>query len=72
MTYYERKALLPHGAQRQTARALGVDEAKVSRVMKGEIFDKEVAHGLWSRMAKANGKRPTFASVFPALPTGAK
>ncbi len=77
MTYYERKALLPHGAQTQVATLLNCDAAKVSRVMRGYQRDADVEREL-HKLARnrRTGKRPTLAAMFGPLtastPTGAK
>lgn len=58
MTYYWRKARLWHGASREVAKASGVDESLVSRVLRGTFRDRRIEEMLADRMLDPHTEQP--------------
>jgi hypothetical protein len=64
MTYYERKALLPHGAVSRVAEDAGCAPSKVSAVLSGRVRDRDVEARLSRLMRKADGSPVSVVEAF--------
>jgi len=65
LSYYERKALLPHGSARVVAAELNVEEALVSRVLSGKVTNRrDVQIALTKRMKSPDRKKITVSEAF--------
>jgi hypothetical protein len=64
MTYYERKALLYHGAVSDVSQQLGCAIGKVSEHLKDGGPDRAVLHALAKRMRRPDGQHVTVTEAF--------
>lgn len=68
LTYFERKALLPHGAVSRVSERVGCVVSKVSDVLRGYTRDREVETRLAELMRTPAGERVSVTDAFgPAV-----